>query len=73
MLEIAEGFNELDGLRFFLEDFVNGVTARNNQDIVVLEIFMSVFVVNTGLDGKARGGGYACRSCGDGAFEGFAC
>ena len=71
-MEVAEGFDELDGFGFLLKDFVSAAAARDDQDIVVLEIFVGVFVVDVRFNCETGGGGYAGGGGGDGAFEGFA-
>ena len=70
LLQGAEGFEEGHGLGFGFEHGVDAVAAGDDEDVVVVEGFVGVFVVNVGFDGEARGGGDALGGGGDGAFEG---
>ena len=73
MLEVAESFDELDGLGLLFEDFFSTKPAGDDEDVVLFEVFMSGLVIDISLDGKAGGGGDAEGSCCNGALEGFAC
>ena len=52
LLELGKILNQLDWLGPFGENVIYGDAAWNDQDIVFLQIFVSIFKVDVGLDGK---------------------
>lgn len=69
-LELCVGLDQLEGLGFLFQDFIN-VSAGDYKDVEVLEALVSFFEVNICLDCQARGCSCAWGGRRDGAFKGF--
>ena len=72
-MEFGEGFEQGDGFGVGGDEGVDAFrgAAGDDQDVVFLEVFVRVGVVDVGFDGQARGGGDAAGGSCDGVFEGF--
>lgn len=69
-MQLDPRLDEGDGLSVLVENGL-GATARDNEDIVVVEVFEGFLKVNVGFDGDALAGLDALGGSGDGGVEGF--
>ena len=69
---MSKSFEQLAGFEGgIFEHRVDAAAARDDQDVVVIEVFVRIQVVHVGFNGEAGGGGDGGRGGGEGAFEGF--
>ena len=53
LLELGEILDKLDRLGLLLEHVIHAHTTRNDEDVVFLEVFVSIFKVDVSFNSKA--------------------
>ena len=71
LLQVGEGFGEEDRLGLGGKNGVDVGATGDDEDVVVAQVGVGVFVINVGFDSEAGGRGYGLGRGGDSAVEGF--